>query len=143
MAIDPPQPPADQLDWEPVLSFFPVLAAPDFDPGHLAGGDEVKPGVFNWPHVALAPPVKAFIACLYDTQVIADADWTTWLEDGGRVLYDDPEQLGRATLEQCRMLLIAHIRADRFTDGHLLSILQDGHLVAILTRIRELIGPRR
>lgn len=143
MPIDPPQPPAEQLDWEPALSFLPVLAAPDFDPGHLAGGEQVEPGVFNWPHVALAPEARAFIACLYDTQIVTDADWSAWLEDGGRTLYDDPEQLGQATLEQCRMLLIAHARTDRFVDGHLLSILRDGHLVAVLERIRELVEPQR
>ena len=141
--MDPSQPPADQLDWGPALSWLPALAAADFEPGHVSGGEPVEPGMLNWPHITLAPQARAFIACLHDTQVIADADWSSWLEHGGRALYDDPEVLARATLEQCRMLLIAHVRADRFTDGHLLSILHDGHLVAILTRIRELVDPKR
>ncbi len=39
------------------------------------------------------------------------------------------------------MLLIADVRNDRFVAGHLLSILEDGHLAAVLERIRELVGP--
>ena len=138
MPVAPPQPPADQLDWEPALSWLPTLAAADFEPGHVAGGEEVRPGVCNWPYVVYAPEVDAFIACLYDTQVVVGAHWNTWLEEGGLRFYEDPEQLATATLEEYRMLLIAHVRADRFVDGHLLSVLRDGHLVQVLERIRAL-----
>lgn len=139
MPVDPPQPPADQLDWEAPLAYLPILAAPDFDPGHLAGGEEVQPGVIDWPHVVSAPEFGAFITCLHDTQIVAGADWSTWLQEGGLAFYEDPGRLADATLEQCRMLLIAHVRNDRFVDGHLHSTLRSGHLVQILQRIRELV----
>lgn len=60
---------------------------------------------------------------------------------GPSALYDDPDRLGTATLEKCRMLLIAQVRPDRFVEGHLLSILRDGHLVAVLESIRVRVGP--
>lgn len=140
MPIDPPRPPADQLDWEPALSWLPTLAAADFEPGDVAGGEEVRPGVFHWPYVVFAPEVDAFVACLYDSDIVAGADWNTWLEEGGFAFYEDPDRLAGASLEQCRMLLIAHVRNDRFVDGHLLSVLRDGHLVQVLERIRELVS---
>ena len=139
MPVDPPQPPADQLDWEPALSWLPTLSAPDFAPGHLAGGEQVRPGVCNWPHTVYAPEVNAFITCLYDTDIVAGTDWTTWLHEGGEAFYVEPDRLAEATLEQCRMLLIAHVRADRFSEGHLLETLRSGHLVQLLQRIRELV----
>ena len=142
MPIDPPQPPTAQLGWEPALAYQPILAAPDFEPGHVAGGEQVRPGVCNWPHTVYAPEVDAFIACLYDTQVVAGADWNTWLEEGGLQFHEDPEQLATANLEQCRMLLIAHVRNDRFVDGHLLETLRSGHLAQLLQRIRELVDTR-
>ena len=143
MSIDLPQPPADQLDWTPALSWLPVLTAEGFVPGEFVGGEEIRPGLHSFPNVVLAPEVEAFLACLYDTGIVADMDWPTWLEEVGRPLYDDPNQLVTATLEQCRMLLIAHVRADRFVDGHVLSILRDGHLVAVLERVRALVELQR
>jgi hypothetical protein len=140
MSIDPPQPPADQLDWAPALSLLPVLAADGFEPGGFEGGGEIEPGVFNARYAVLAPEVDAFISRLYETEVVTGADWNTWLEEGGVALYKDPERLATATLEDCRMLLIAHVRNDRFVEGHLLSILEDGHLAALLERIRDLVG---
>lgn len=141
MTIDPPQPPADELDWEPALSWLPVLAADRFEPGGWKGGGEIQPGVFNARYAVLAPEAEAFISCLYETGIVTGADWKTWLEEGGVSLYEDPERLATATLEECRMLLIAHVRNDRFVEGHLLSILRHGHLVALLERIRDLVGP--
>lgn len=140
MSVEPPRPPADQLGWGPALSWLPVLAADDFEPGTIAGGEETEPGVASIPHTVLVPEVSALLACLYDTNVVASVDWSTWLAEGGRALYDDPDRLNAATLDECRMLLIAHVRADRFSEGHLLSILQDGHLIAVLERIRDLVG---
>jgi len=37
------------------------------------------------------------------------------------------------------MLLAAHLRADRFTEGHLLQAFQRGHIVTILKRVESLI----
>lgn len=139
MGVEPPQPPADQLDWGPALSWLPVLATDGFEPGRVAGGEEAMPGVFTMPATVLPPEVSEFLACLYDTDIVAPMDWSAWLAEGGRALYDDPDRLATATLEECRMLLIAHVRADRFSEGHLLSVLQDGHLVTVLQRIQALV----
>ena len=141
MSIDPPQPPADQLDWTPALSWLPVLAADGFEPGRFAGGEEIEPGVFTMRYAVLASEAEALISCLYDTNVVASKDWRTGLEQGGVALFEDPDRLATATLEECRTLLIAHVRNDRFVEGHLLSILPDRHLVAVLERIPDPVGP--
>ena len=141
LSIDLPQPPVDELDWEPALSWLPVLAADRFEPGGFEGGGEIQPGWFNARFAVLAPEAEAFISCLYETGIVTGADWKTWLEEGGVSLYRNPERLATATLEECRILLIAHVRNDRFVEGHLLSILRDGHLVAVLERIQALVRP--
>ncbi len=41
------------------------------------------------------------------------------------------------------MLLAAHVRADRFTEGHLLDALKSGHIVTILKRVESLIDGRQ
>lgn len=139
MTVDPPKPPADQLDWEAALAYLPILSDPDFDPGDWAGGEQLGPNHFSARYAVLSPDAERFITCLYDTNIVAGTDWTTWLQQGGEAFYVDPDRLDEATLEQCRMLLIAHVRADRFTEGHLLETLRSGHLVQLLRRIRELV----
>ena len=136
--VEPPQPPADQLNWAPVLAWTDTLAADGFDPGKFDRGEQSEPGVFSLPAAVLSDDTLAFIRCLDDQQVVTGFDWSGWLGEGGREIAEDPDRLATATLEECRMLLSAHVRADRFIDGHLLSVLKSGDVVAILRRIDEL-----
>jgi len=139
--VEPPQPPADELNWAPALAWRDGLADASFDPGRFDAGEELQPGVFSLPAAELSDDALAFIQRLYDHQVAAGFDWSAWLDQGGRQLAEDPERLAAATLEECRMLLTAHVRADRFVDAHLLEVLSSGHLPAILDRIGELVEP--
>jgi hypothetical protein len=59
------------------------------------------------------------------------------------VLWEDPQRLAEASLEDCRMLLASHLRADRFTEGHLLHAFESGHIVRILERVEWLIDGAR
>jgi hypothetical protein len=47
-----------------------------------------------------------------------------------------------ARLATCVKLITAHIRYERFCDGHLHSNFESGHLTAILRRLTELAGAR-
>lgn len=113
---DRPRPPADELDWEPVLAWLPTLRAPGLD-------------------------VSRFLDCLYDHEVIAPFDWPTWSNEGrGRVLVKQPAAIADASLEECRMLLTTHVRADRFAQGRLRGVLSDGTMTRILERIRTVLA---
>ena len=136
--VQPPQPPADQLDWAPLLGWTNTLAADGFDPGQFEVGRQLEPDVFTLPSAVRSDETLAFVKCLDDQQVVAGFDWSGWLAEGGREIVEDPDRLATATLEECRMLLAAHARADRFIDGHLLDVLMSGHVAAILRRIEEL-----
>jgi Family of unknown function (DUF6508) len=50
----------------------------------------------------------------------------------------DPALLAQADLLTLRKLLTAHVRQDRFIEGHLAQMLENGHISAILRRLREL-----
>ena len=56
-----------------------------------------------------------FIRQLYDLQEMAPFDWSVWVEERGNDLWEDPQRLAKASLEECRMLLTAHVRANRLT----------------------------
>lgn len=70
--------------------------------------------------------------------LVTSFDWPTWMTGRGRELTGDPEAIGRATLEECRRLLVAHLRRDRFVEGHLAAVIASGEVVAILRRASTL-----
>lgn len=132
------QPPADELDWARVLAWLPTLTDPDFDPGP---GPELTADADGHHHVrsgGLSETARAFVAELYDAEVVAGFDWSAWMAAYGRRLASDPSALAAASLEDCRRLLVAHVRGDRFIEGHLGSALRDGQVQAILTRVDRL-----
>ena len=94
------------------------------------------------PWVDYSDDVLEFIHQLYELQVVAPFDWGSWTQERGRELRDNHERLADASLEECRMLLAAHLRADRFTEGHLLHALESGHIVTILKQVESLIDRR-
>lgn len=142
MTVEPPDPPAEDLNWDEVLAWLPRFTHAGFHAGQWAGGEEHAPGVRTMPWVDYTDDVLEFIRQLYDLQVVAPFDWGSWTQERGRELWDDPERLADASLEECRMLLAAHLRADRFTEGHLLHALESGHIVTILKRVESLIDRR-
>lgn len=138
MSVEPPQPPAEELDWDAVLAWLPVLRTDGFVAGEIVGGERRADGSFTMPASALSDDARGLVQCLYATGVVSGMDWTTWMQEEGQALDDDRDRLAEATLEQCRMLLTAHVRADRFIEGHLLGALAAGDITAILTRVHEL-----
>lgn len=142
MTVEPPDPPAEDINWNEVLAWLPRFTHAGFHAGQWAGSEEDPPGSRTMPSVGYADDVLEFIRQLYDLQVVAPFDWSSWTQERGNELWDDPQRLAGASLEECRMLLAAHLRADRFTEGHLLHALESGHIVTILRRVDSLIGGR-
>jgi hypothetical protein len=63
-----------------------------------------------------------------------------WRE--GEQLVDHPALLSKANLQTLRKLLTAHVRADRFTEGHLAGMIESGHIAMILKRMAEIHSSR-
>ncbi len=59
-------------------------------------------------------------------------DWVRW-----RAEVSDPTALGGADVLTLRKLLTFHVRADRFSEGHLISAFEKGHITAILRRLAD------
>ncbi len=79
---------------------------------------------------------------LYDTDWMADFDWGAW-QGSARKYFDDPTKIERAKAGTIQKLLITHVREDRFCEGHLAEMIECGHIVALLRRlkvIREKMG---
>ena len=89
------------------------------------------------PDFSYHPDVRAFIAALYKEKMVLSFDWTSWKDEAQRYQLDS-KGLARADLLTLRKLLTTHVRADRFTEGHLAAMLESGHIVAILCRLKEI-----
>lgn len=79
--------------------------------------------------------MQLFLGVLYATNFMAPFDWMN--EFSGAEL-QDASLLDVADAEQVRKLLIAHVRADRFCQGHLNTVIRDGYLERALDRLRAL-----
>ena len=56
----------------------------------------------------------------------------------GKKLTRDPDLIKKANLLTLRKLITAHVRQDRFCEGHLAGVLKSGLMVKILERLKEI-----
>jgi hypothetical protein len=124
----------DDADYTPmreeldaVLAFLPIFV----QEGYTA----TRPSASGWP--IAKDEVLQFIQTLSRTRMIFPFDWPAW-QDEARQLYDDPDLLEKADLLTLRKLFTTHIRADRFNEGHLAHVLENGHIAAMLRRLQTL-----
>lgn len=93
-------------------------------------------GVMTMPYPEYGDVVLAFLRELAGQGFVVVFDWPTW-SDEGLAIQRDAEALGAADLTTLCKLLTMHVRADRFTEGHLASCIEHGWLVAILDRLAD------
>lgn len=88
------------------------------------------------PYYSYSPKVLSFIDACYQGNLVIPFDWTNWQE--ARIYVADPRALESADMLTLCKLLTAHLRADRFTEGHLAEVLESGHITAILRRLEQI-----
>lgn len=115
-----------------VLAYLPVFEQPGFSPGAWKS----PPGQF--PYFVYVPEVQSFIRDLSLARLVYPFNWNGWHAAGH---YEAAmAALPQADLLTIRRLLTLHVRADRFTEGHLATVFEDGSMVAILHRLRAIWG---
>ena len=86
--------------------------------------------------------VMKFIQVLYDNDwVTPQFDWGEWQESTQQYI-ESPEKVESADTETIQKLLTTHARADRFCEGHLASMFENGHILDLLRRLREIRSQR-
>lgn len=122
--------PLSLADMRAILSFLPVFEQLDFKPGEW----QTPPGTLGY--FDYAPVVLEFLSALSKHNFIFPFDWPNWQE--GKQLIEHPERIQSANLSTLRRLLTLHVRADRFSEGHLARVFETGQMVMILRRIAEI-----
>ena len=96
----------------------------------------------NPPYFSFDEVVMEFIQVLYDNDwVTQQFDWGEWQESSQQYI-ESPEKVESADTETIQKLLTTHARADRFCEGHLASMFENGHILDILRRLRKIRSQR-
>ena len=81
--------------------------------------------------------VNQFIDVLYKHNFIIVFEYPSWQTEAKKYI-EDPKLLESADLLILMKLLTLHIRKERFCSGHLAEVIDTGHLVKILERLKEI-----
>jgi len=119
-----------------VLRFLPVFEKEDYEFGEYML-TEFESGASPFPFYDYRQTVIDFEQTLYEEGFIIDFDWPKWQDEAKR-LYCDREALEKADLVTLQKLLTTHTRKDRFCEGHLAAMLREGHVAAILNRLKKI-----
>jgi len=104
--------------------------------GFSAGTWNAPEGQFPW--FDFNEVVTEFHQALYDNGWVTPAfDWTEWQESAKKFV-DSPMKIAKADATTIQKLLTTHSRKDRFCEGHLAAMFENGHIVALLRQLREL-----
>jgi uncharacterized protein DUF6508 len=93
------------------------------------------PGQVPW--FEYSKPASEFQKALYDNRWITPSfNWGEW-QEAAREYVEQPEKIGSADAETIQKLFTSHVRGDRFCEGHLAAMFENGHIVALLRRLQE------
>lgn len=121
---------AKQID--AVLPFLDRFEEAGFSDGSWKASEGQMPW-FNFEEV-----VMEFQQALYDTGWVAPAfDWTEW-QKSAQEFVDSPQKIERIDATTIQKLFTTHCRADRFCEGHLEAMFENGHIVALLRRLKAI-----
>lgn len=114
-----------------ILKYLPLFEKQDYQFGQWVEQEG------QFPYFSFSPEVDEFIDALHKQGIIIPFDWTSWRREAGRY-QTDPKALETADLLALRKLVTVHVRAERFAEGHLASVLESGHITAILRRLKQI-----
>ena len=119
----------ERANIEAVLAFLPVFEDPRFLPEVVVAEEQ------GWTLEQYTRDVYEFERALYREGLIVRFDWARWEPEAFRY-YRDPSLLDSADLRVIRRLLTLHIRKNLCCEGHLATMLREGHIQAILRRLQ-------
>ena len=120
----------EQID--SVLPFLDRFEATGFSAGKWSDESGRMPW-FSFDDVVLE-----FCQVLYDNDWISpEVNWGEW-QDAAQEYVETPGKIESADVVTVRKLFTTHVRKDRFCDGHLASMFENGHILMLLRRLREI-----
>lgn len=117
---------------DPERSFAPIIHEPGVS-GRTDSRDELDAPWVEWPKI-----LDELAAAIRASGLIQDFDWMSWDAEGRRY-YEDPALLKTADLDTVQQLFTLHLGINQAVTGHLAGVCSNGHIQAVLRRLRELV----
>jgi len=119
-----------------ILPFLPLFSTPGFQACSLteAGRGLSKKGI-PMPLLAYSQELKDFLHQLYALGIVTPFDWPEWQRKEQSYSLD---KIATADSVYLRKLLTVLVRKERFCEGTLQWAFQNGVIVAILHRLKQL-----
>ena len=115
-----------------LLKFLPVFKKESFASLKQEELQKNTPYMFCY-----SKDVESFIKACYENDFLLKFDWVKWQDQAVKYL-DDPTFSKSADLETIRKLITLHLRKERFCEGHLIDMIDRGHITILLERLSEL-----
>lgn len=122
--------------------FAEAFESEGFDAGRIHASEEVEPGLYSWPWWEESPIVGEWHQALYETGVIdPESDYLSEeFAETMRHFEADPALLDGADLQTIRTVLTNISRGERFCDGYMASMFENGVAQAATRRLVTLAG---
>ena len=125
----------NKKELESLLSLIPELEAHEGSFGEhdfRTEGDTLHMGPFIY-----SPLLNRIMSAVHISGLRLQFNWGAWQDEAHRICYE-PGLLERADLETIRRLLTLHLRKERFCEGHLAAVCEEGLMLRTLMRLKEL-----
>lgn len=123
----------EPAQWAAMFDFIPIFEDPAICPDHAIPLEED-----GFPEEAFTKLVTRFMDACYKNGMVVKFNWERW-EEEGTALVTDSSRFQAADLPTLRRLLTWHVRQNRFAKDHLASTIANGHILAILKRMKSLL----
>lgn len=121
----------------PLLAFLPTMESRHA--GRWDGGEKRPDGSITSPWFEYDDQVLQFIRACGQNGWIEPFDWNAWQAEALEYV-QNPRALLGAGPEEIGKLLTLHVRRDRFFEGHLAAMIENGHMAAILRRLEAILA---
>lgn len=122
-----------------LAAFEPVISAPDFRAATYIPSRPDEDVTLLGGYVYERQTMQ-FVRMAYAFGWVRTVDWSTWSDTPrGKALIEDRGALATANEDELAAVLTTCIRADRFNDGALDTAFENGLILRVVTRARELL----
>jgi len=114
-----------------VLAFLPLFEDQD------SNLYEVRTDLSGFDPYVYSNEVDEFIKILYSEEFVTSFNWSAWQDEAAKFV-EQPKLLESAELSTRQKLLTTHVRKERFCSGHFAAMIDNGHILAILKRLKQI-----
>ena len=122
----------DAAHWDAIAAARDALRAPG-PHASWAGGEQREDGSFSMAYVVEGPALEAARRAMGEAELVIPFDWSAWLRESG--LDRDSSRWATLSPEEGVRLWISLVRADRFSEGTVLSAAENGLIVHVLDAV--------